>query len=125
MNCPHCHAELPVNYAQVYCAACGRDLFLEQTSLTTSPKTNWLAFFALLLAPAILSFIGIALDIGAVVFIATFGGSLVAGKMCSTMLEERRGLSSASKWLMAGVLAMLSFFLCFGGCVAGSLIQRH
>jgi len=125
MNCPHCHKELPENYARVYCPACGRDVCLEQISLVRSPKTNWPAFFALLLAPAILSFMGIALDIGAVVVIATFGGSLVAGKMCSGMLEERWGMSFVFKWLMTAVLAVLSFFLCFGGCMAGSLIERH
>jgi hypothetical protein len=117
--------ELPENYALVYCTACGRDITMEQIPTVASPKTDWPVFFAVLLAPAILSFVGIALDLGAVMVIATFGGSLVAGKMCSSLLAERREMSAAIQWLAAGAFAVLSFILCFGGCIAGSVIVRH
>jgi hypothetical protein len=59
------------------------------------------------------------------VVIATFGGSLVAGGVCSAMLDEQRGYSTIVRWMVAAVLAVLSFILCFGGCMAGAGIIHH
>lgn len=133
MNCPHCQKELPDNYRARWCTFCGKDLpalgtyLVEQPTSANLPpvKTNWLFFFTVLLAPAIFTFSGVALNSSAIVLIATLGGSLVAGKMCSKLLNDKWGLSVAANWLLAGVLAVLSFFLCFGGCVAGSVMGRH
>ncbi|MBI3879511.1 MAG: hypothetical protein HY301_05545 [Verrucomicrobia bacterium] len=125
MNCPHCQKEQPPNYSPEWCRFCGRDLFPDQISSVESPGINWPIFFAVLLAPAILSLIGLALKVGGLVLIATFGGSLIAGKVCSAMLDERWGMSSVVQWLLAIVLAMLSFLLCFGGCLAGAVITSR
>jgi hypothetical protein len=116
MNCPHCQKDLAANYSANWCPFCGRDLYEVQTPSVKSPKTNWLIFFAVLLAPAMLSLIGLACNIGTLVVLATFGGSLVAGKICSNMLDERWGMSSVGQGLLTIALAALCFFLCFVGC---------
>jgi hypothetical protein len=125
MNCPHCQKKLPENYSAGWCPFCGRDLFPDQSPSIESAKINWLVFFTVLLAPAVLSLIGVALNIGTLIVSGTFGGSLVAGAVCSGMLDERYGYSSVVRWLLAAVLALLSFALCFGGCLAGVMIGKH
>jgi hypothetical protein len=72
-----------------------------------------------------LTLIGMASSCGTLVVVATFGGSLLAGKICATMLDEQRGYSTVVKLLVATGLAFLSFMLCFGGCMAGALITKH
>ncbi len=123
LNCPHCQRELPVNHPENWCPFCGRDLGEEETVAVPATKINWLLFFAILLAPAILSLIGVSLDLGTLIVGATFGGSLLAGTFCADLLDKQRGYSSAVKWCLAAVFALLSFILCFGGCVAGAMVQ--
>jgi hypothetical protein len=41
------------------------------------------------------------------------------------MLDEQRGYSTIVRWMVAAVLAVLSFILCFGGCMAGAGIIHH
>jgi hypothetical protein len=125
MICPHCQKEMPENYGAAYCPYCGRDLLPIQNSTAGLLKAKWLVFFAVLLAPAVLSLIGIALNIGSLMVFATFGGSLIAGKICSAILDEEHGYSTAARWLVAAGLAAVSFFLCFGGCMAGVMMSKH
>ena len=123
MNCPHCQKELPVNHPAIWCPFCGRELVEGQTPADEFFKTNWPVFFAVLLAPAVLSLIGIAFNSGTLTVLATFGGSLLAGKICAGMLAGPRGYSTAVQWLIAVGLAALSIILCFGGCMAGAAIN--
>jgi len=81
-------------------------------------KTNWPRFFIVLLASATTTLIAGFLNFESLVMVLTFGGSLVAGIVCSSMLARGREVSFGTRALRALVLAAASFVICFGGCVA-------
>jgi hypothetical protein len=81
-------------------------------------KANWPLFFIVLLAPATTTLIALFLNFESLVMMSTFGGSLVAGIVCSSMLARGREESFGTRALRALALAAASFVICFGGCVA-------
>ncbi|TAK94955.1 MAG: hypothetical protein EPO07_15955 [Verrucomicrobia bacterium] len=100
-----------------------------QTSPETAPppptaETNWLVFFAVLLAPVILSCIAGALDKpngGLSPMIALIGGG-VAGIICGIMLGLRFGKTTGQKSVLIVGLAIVMVIVCIGlncfGCLA-------
>jgi hypothetical protein len=87
------------------------------------PKINWLVFFILLLAPAVLTlFAASAKADGLAVGCPLFGGGM-AGIACGTILARRVGRTLGGKVLLgvvfAALLGLLSFGLGFAGCMLG------
>jgi len=81
-------------------------------------KINWARFFIVLLAPAVTTLIALFLNFETLVMLLTFGGSLVAGVVCSSMLARGSEEPFGTRALRALALAAASFVLCFGGCAA-------
>ncbi len=83
-------------------------------------EINWLVFFAVLLAPAVLAMIGMATNLVSLVMLATFIGSGWAGITCARMLARRLAGNGGTRVLLVAVFsvvfAVLSFVLCFVGC---------
>ena len=125
MTCPHCQKEQPEDYAADCCRYCGQDFSEVQTASDNLAKISWPLFFVVLFAPAVISFVSLACNLGGLMVAATFGGSLLAGKICATMLDQQRGYSTLVQLLVTLMLAALSFILCFGGCMAGTMIPKH
>ncbi len=125
MTCPHCQKEQPENYSADCCRFCGRDFSGESTPSVDLAKISWPLFFAVLFAPAVISFVSLAGNLGSLMVVATFGGSLLAGKICAAMLDQQRGYSTLAQLLITMALAALSFTLCFGGCMAGAMLPKH
>src|ERR1051325_5985845 len=87
-----------------------------------SNSTRWLIFFIALLGPAVLT-TGTLKTASNFAAIAMFAGSPIAGIICAAAvpLSDRHG--QAARWAMrislALVLTVLSFILCFAGCLFG------
>ena len=79
-------------------------------------KTNWPRFFIVLLAPATTTLIALFLNFELLVMFLTFGGSLVAGIVCGSMLARGREESFGTRALRALALGAVSFVICFSGC---------
>ncbi len=79
-------------------------------------KTNWPRFYIVLLSPATTTLIALFLEIELLAMFLTFGGSLVAGIVCSSMLARGREESLGTRALRALALGGASFIICFGGC---------
>jgi hypothetical protein len=118
--CPHCQRELPVNHPANWCPFCGRDWLPDENPSSEIHKINWLVFFAVLFAPAMLSMLGMTINAGGLVFFSTFIGSGVAGIVCGSMIALRQARGMEANKLLVAVLSVLlgalSFFLCFLGC---------
>ena len=93
-------------------------------------KINWLFFFAVLLAPAVVTMLGAAGSRdgnGGAAIMAAAGplvGAPLAGLICGIYLAPRVGRTSAERlwlgFLCVGVCACVSFMLTFLGCQLGS-----
>jgi hypothetical protein len=81
-------------------------------------KINWACFFVVLLAPAATTLIALFLNLESLVMLLPFGGSLIAGVVCSSMLARGSEASFRTRALRALALAAASFIFCFSGCVA-------
>jgi uncharacterized membrane protein len=79
-------------------------------------QITWPRFFIVLLAPATTTLIALFLNLESLVMLLTFGGSLVAGIVCSSMLARGREESFGTRALRALALAAASFIICFSGC---------
>ena len=86
---------------------------------SNNQEINWLVFFAVLLAPAVLTMLGMATGAFQLVMFATFIGSGWAGITCARMLARRFGWGAPLTTVLSLVFGALSFILCFVGCVAG------
>jgi len=90
-------------------------------SSAAAAEINWLIFFAVLFAPAVLVMIGMMINSGGLVVFATFIGSGWAGITCARMLARRLARGGAINALLVVVFlvvfAVVSFVLCFVGCV--------
>src|SRR5262245_12891537 len=87
------------------------------------PKINWLVFFILLLAPAVLTLLAASAKVDGLAVGCPLVGGGIAGIVCGTMLARRVGRTSGSKILLgvvfAVLLGLLSFGLGFAGCMLG------
>jgi MFS family permease len=115
MICPHCQKELSVPHGVTPCPFCGKEIYLNNP-LPPGPKMNWLVFYAILLAPAILTLIGGSMHVIPVVFSSAFIGSLVAGIFAGAMLARYRNMRGGLVVLLVFGLSVFSFVLCFVGC---------
>ena len=93
------------------------------TASSGTGAINWLIFFTVLLAPAMLALVGMAAGSVGVVLLASFIGSGCAGLTCARMLAGRLSSDRGTRALLAVVFSLtfaaLSFALCFVGCAAG------
>jgi len=87
-------------------------------------NTNWLIFWIALLAPAIGSCIGGALDSrnGSVAPLITLVGGGVAGIICGSMLGRRLGKIQGAKFVLGIILALVMIVVCVGMSCFGCLV---
>jgi len=97
--------------------------------LADDRQINWPVFFAMLLAPAALTMIGMTLNLFELVMFATFIGSGAAGIHCGRMLARRLARDAGTRALLTVVLSLvfgaLSFVLCFVGCALPAVLQSR
>src|ERR1700722_7163021 len=128
MNCPHCQKELPENFGARWCPFCGKELPASATYAVSWPPTsaplrpfrfNWLIFFGVLLAPALVTMLtastvgGRNEQVSPVV--ALFGGG-AAGIICGVLLGLRLGKTVPARLVLGILLAVVMAFLCFMLC---------
>ena len=86
-------------------------------------KTNWLLFFGLLLAPAVLALLAAKSKVDGLAIACPLVGGGIAGIVCGTMLARQVGRTHRnmilSGVLFAFLLGSLSFCLGFAGCMIG------
>ena len=126
MICPHCQKTLPENYSAMWCLFCARD-FVDQP--LEVPKMNWQMFWLVLFTPALISLLAGFFEAGEIVVLSTFVGSVVAGISCGKKLAERRANGMEPSKLFVFVfstgLVVLSFVLCFAGCMMPVLLKSN
>jgi hypothetical protein len=143
--CPQCQKELPDNYEGRNCPHCGAALpatiappAVIQPSLpepeAAAFKMNWWIFFAVFLAPPLLT--SIAAFLGRLnsneevsPMIAVFGGA-ASGIACGVMLALRLGRTSTARVLLSllfsAMLAVVCITLsCFGCLAVGYRLNFH
>lgn len=135
MNCPHCQTELPENFATAWCPSCGKNLPAranDDIKPTLPPvKINWLIFFAVLLAPALLTTLTASsiqtLNESVSPTIALLGGS-AAGIVCGVLLGLRLGKTALARTglgiLFSVVMVIVCVMLCLFGCNLGGYHMR-
>src|SRR5690242_13965829 len=132
MNCPHCQKPLPQNYTASFCPHCGGAIEYPHIPVPASPplppvKVNWFLFFAVLLAPPLLTLITAFVSreqrgqsVSPV--IALFGGA-IAGIVCGIMLARRVGRTGSARillgFLFSGIFAVVCITLSLFGCLGG------
>jgi hypothetical protein len=86
-------------------------------------KINWLVFFILLLAPAVLTLLAASAKLDGLAVGCPLVGGGMAGIACGTMVARRVGRTPGSKMFLgivfAVLLGLLSFGLGFAGCMLG------
>jgi hypothetical protein len=129
MDCPYCGRQLLAVNAEI-CPACGKSLPAPASIPLPPPVTrpfhvNWILFFAVLLAPPLLTLLvvqGGRKAEGAAVAVALLVGG-AAGLACGIMLGLGLGKTSANKVLLSVVFAGALSVACVGmsccGCLAG------
>jgi hypothetical protein len=136
MICPHCQKKLPENYGAVYCLFCGKDLPPENSvqampshTLFVAAKINWRIFFLVLFAPAILSFLSLAIGLGGLAVLPGLFGGLVSGLICARMVMETIAFTGfikfAAHFALAVVFCFLCYSLCWVGCAAALSISGN
>ncbi len=126
-----------MNANQIKCPGCGQDVEFVSTrdglkcpqcgcpppALESSTKINWLIFFAVLLAPAVVALLGAMGKIEPLAVGSPLVGGGLAGIICGIMLGRRVGRTSAARVLLGilfvGVFGCVSFILSFFGCLMG------
>ena len=78
---------------------------------------NWLLFYIVLFAPAVLNLVGMLTNAGVLIVGSTFAGSVIVGVICGQMLGLRYGMSKVLTVLLVVAFIVTSFILCFLGCV--------
>ena len=128
MNCPHCSNPLPSEGA-IVCPSCGQALTAsrDDSAKNASPpvRLNWLVFFAVLLAPPLLTILAVQVGSnsnGLAVAIALLGGGL-GGIISGAMLGRRLGKTTGTRMVLGLVFALALSVTCIGmscfGCLAG------
>jgi hypothetical protein len=137
--CPHCQKEIPDNFNGRYCPHCGAarpETIAPKTSTPTIPvveltlkpfKINWWIFFAIFLAPPLLTLLAALLTRehaggDTPPFVAVVGG-VSSGIVCGVMLALRVGKTTETRVLLGilfcVVLAVVCVTLSCFGCLAG------
>ena len=126
MNCPRCQKELPGFSLATLCPFCGEELPLPAFQPVW---ISWPKFFAVLLAPALGSFLAIAINGGWLALPFVFLGSLVSGFVCARMLMNGINLTGFKRTVanfgLALILCGTTLFLCFLGCTGAVSIANH
>jgi hypothetical protein len=126
MNCPYCQKELPGGYGITPCPFCGREIYFEHIPIPPNRlRINWLVFYIVLFAPTVFNLVGALTNNGFIIFGSTFGGSVVAGIICASMLARYREMRGWLKVMLAFALVMTSFILCFIGCAFSVRFNHH
>lgn len=125
MNCPYCQKELPGAYGITPCPFCGKEIYFEQIPLPPNrPRIYWLFFYIILFAPALFNLVGILTNNDFMVFGSTFGGSVVAGIICASILARYREMRGWLAVLLAFALVISSFIFCFIGCAVSAPLSH-
>ena len=85
---------------------------------------NWLIFFVVLLAPAVLNLVGMLTNSGELIVGSTFFGSVIAGSICGRMLARNREMRRDMAVLLVFGLVVFSVTLCFLGCAFSIPLHR-
>lgn len=133
MNCPHCQKASPENYTASYCPHCGGALQPGGVADALPPvKTSWLIFFAVLLAPPLLTTLAAFLAGGeiagdATVAIGSIGGA-AGGIACGIMLALRLGKTVGARIVLGILLSCVFAVACITlsclGCLFGGYEMR-
>lgn len=135
MNCPHCQKELPSDYGATWCPFCGKNLPVSEINSVKPQlrrvKINWFIFYAVLLAPALITMLTAmcfhAPNQGVSAAMGLFGGG-AAGIACGIMLGLRLGKTLPTRIvlgiLFSFVLVVVCITLCCFGCQAGGYNLR-
>jgi hypothetical protein len=137
--CPHCQKEIPSTFNGRYCPHCGvarPETIAPKASTSTTPvveqalkpfKINWWIFFAVLLAPPLLTLLAAFstnehAGADAPPFVAMVGG-ISSGIVCGIMLALRLGKTTDTRVLLGilfcVILAVVCVTLSCFGCLAG------
>lgn len=126
-----------MNANQIKCPGCGQEVEFVSTpdglncprcgspppAITSSARINWLIFFAVLLAPAVVALLGAMVKSEELAVGSPLVGGGLAGIICGIMLGRSVGRTSAARVLLGilfvGVFGCVSFILSFFGCLLG------
>jgi hypothetical protein len=127
MNCPVCTKELPVNFAGATCPFCNAALPPAVPGLEAAipkPRVKWFRFFAILVAPLVLTIGVVQLSKGgdAATVVAVLGG-MGSGMTCGSLIGLRLGQNPSTKLALSIVFAIIMTVVSIGmncfGCLAG------
>jgi len=131
--CPQCKQDVvfAVNGNTKACPTCGYQFHSEKPPPSPGllrSRSSWLIFFGVLFAPAILTFVTLAVgatpDFGVGI---TFIGSGVSAISCGIFCALRVARNPVWRFLVAILLIALfysvCFALCFAGCTAASALR--
>ena len=132
MNCPHCQQEIPANYSVEWCPWCGKDLVVQESESSKPPvwpvRTNWFVFFAVFLAPPVLTMIAVTVGNGELILVTALYGSPMAGLVCGLLVARRlfptTGLRVLFTLAFTAAFGFVIFWLSFAGCVLVSDLQN-
>ena len=139
MNCPHCQKELPENDSAANCPVCGKALLSQLSptpttvdSLATKQKISWPFFFAVLLAPVLLTSLTVLIFSNkgeAASMVGLFGGG-ISGIICGVMLGRRFGKTHGLRIVLGVVFALIMVVVCvamnsFGCLASGYNLNLH
>src|SRR5689334_17705579 len=106
MNCPHCQKPLPENYSASFCPHCGGAVEYPQSPVPVAPllppvKINWFLFFAVFLAPPLLTLLSAIVNKGhsneGVSPPTAILGGAAAGITCGVLLALRLGRTKPTR----------------------------
>ncbi|MEQ2008874.1 MAG: hypothetical protein ABMA26_18995 [Limisphaerales bacterium] len=135
-NCPKCNEASEDNFDS--CWKCGTsrggeaapaDLVKESPAPTHAlSKTNWPLFFAILLAPALLSTLVIAVQppiVWLLLLVTTLFGSIASGVTCAKLLARDACDEPESKSVLSLALSCLFFLTSLGLCYVGCSVSAR
>jgi hypothetical protein len=124
MNCPNCKEILPPDYSAAWCPFCGKNLAVAKNDLDKkqSPplKIIWWNFFAVLLAPALLTtLVALFKSPGATTFCVLCSSpmaGIIAGVLLSRLNAGNIGLRMLLMLFYASLFSFFCLVSCFFGC---------
>ena len=125
MKCTGCQKALPDFSFATLCPFCGAEL---PKPVFQPVWISWPKFFAVLVAPALGTFLAVAINSIGLAILSGLG-SPISGLVCARMLMCGVNLTGFKRALvhfgLALVLCGLTGFLCFLGCAGTASITNH